>query len=202
MYMCIPPVFSSGMMTERHSASLRGSATWCLRGQTLRRDPAHQVGRSARHPERSWGCATSQASFSSGMSVNRKASALRKRSSSYYIVILYLLCFFRLLSVTQRAKLKSNTNTAAKIICLSTPDLTEVNNKSITCGANTTAQDVTRPLNHYIIPLPSGRSYRTCMYYKNWKWIGNKAPTFLVATWGTAVKKIPWGPKSIFSGRL
>lgn len=53
MYMCIPPVFSFGMMTERPSALLRGSATWCLGGQTLRRDPAHQVGGSARHPERS-----------------------------------------------------------------------------------------------------------------------------------------------------
>ena len=68
------------------------------------------------------------------------------------------------LSVTNRAKLTRITNTAAKIIGLPTPNLIELNNKSITRLANTIAQDITHPLNQYIIPLPSGRRYRTIKF--------------------------------------
>lgn len=65
MYVHVHP--SYGMVTERLSARLRGSAMWT-------NSPAHEVGRSARHPERFRGCGASQASFSSGMSVKRKAN--------------------------------------------------------------------------------------------------------------------------------
>ena len=73
-------------------------------------------------------------------------------------------CFYTMLSVTNRAKLTRITNTAAKIIGLPTPNLTELNNRSITRLANTIVQDITHPLNQYIIPLPSGRRYRTTRF--------------------------------------
>ncbi len=73
-------------------------------------------------------------------------------------------CFFNILSVTNQAKLTRITNTAAKIIGLPTPNLTELNNRSITRLANTIAQDITHPLHQYIIPLPSGRRYRTIKF--------------------------------------
>ena len=53
---------------------------------------------------------------------------------------------------------------AAKIIVLPTPNLSELNNKSITRLANTIAQDITHPLNQYITPLPLGRRYRTIKF--------------------------------------
>lgn len=65
--MCIPPAFSFGMVTEQLLASLRGSATWT-------NSPAPEVGRRTRRPERFQGNAASQASFSSGMSVRKKAN--------------------------------------------------------------------------------------------------------------------------------
>lgn len=53
-----------------------------------------------------------------------------------------------MLSVTQRAKLTCNANTAAKIIGLPTLNLTEVNHKSITCLANTRRYSPTEPIYH------------------------------------------------------
>ena len=53
---------------------------------------------------------------------------------------------------------------AAKIIVLPTPNLSELNNKSITRLANTIAQDIPHPLNQYITPLPLGRRYRTIKF--------------------------------------
>ena len=63
-----------------------------------------------------------------------------------------------MLSVTNLAKLPRITKTAAKIIGLPTPNLTELNNRSITRIANSIVQDTT-PLNKYINLLPSGCRY-------------------------------------------
>ena len=48
--------------------------------------------------------------------------------------------------------------------CSAATALTVLNNKSITRLAITIAQDITHPLNQYIIPLPSGRRYRTIKF--------------------------------------
>ena len=109
----------------------------------------------------------------------QRLSAIRKLKGLYVAPHLLLLlyqsiiqptllycstCFFNMLSVTNRAKLTRITNTAAKIIGLPTPYLTELNSKSVTHLTNTIAQDITHPLNQYIIPLPSGRRYRTIKF--------------------------------------
>ena len=96
----------------------------------------------------------------------QRLSAIRKLKQLYVAPILLYCstCFFNMLSVTNWAKLTRITNTAAKIIGLLTPNLTELNNKSITRIANTIAQDITHPLNQYISPPPSGRRYRSTKY--------------------------------------
>ena len=73
-------------------------------------------------------------------------------------------CFFTMLSVTNRAKLTRITNTAAKLIGLPTPNLTVLNNRSITRIANSIAHDTTHPLKKYFNLLPSGRRYRTLRF--------------------------------------
>lgn len=109
----------------------------------------------------------------------QRLSAIRKLKGLYvaphFLLLLYqsiiqpiLLycstCFFTMLSVTNRAKLTRITNTAAKIIGLPTPNLTELNEKSINRLANSIVQDTTHPLHKYITPLPSGRRYRTLKF--------------------------------------
>ena len=109
----------------------------------------------------------------------QRLSAIRKLKGLYVAPHLLLLlyqsiiqpillycstCFFTMLSVTNRAKLTRITNTAAKIIGLPTPNLTELNEKSINRLANSIVQDTTHPLHKYITPLPSGRRYRTLKF--------------------------------------
>ncbi len=69
-------------------------------------------------------------------------------------------CFYNMLSVKNRSKLTKVSNIAAKVIGLSTPNLTELNNRAITRIAISIEQDSTHPLNEYLDPLPSGRRYR------------------------------------------
>jgi len=77
-------------------------------------------------------------------------------------ILLYCsICFFHMLTVTNRVKLTRITHTAAKTIGLPTPNLTELNNKAIARIATSIEQDITNPLNLHLIPLPSGRRYRT-----------------------------------------
>ena len=109
----------------------------------------------------------------------QRLSAIRKLKGLYVAPHLLLLlyqsiiqpillycstCFFTMLSVTNLAKLTRITKTAAKIIGLPTPNLTELNNRSITRIANSIAQDTSHPLNKYINLLPSGRRYRTLKF--------------------------------------
>ncbi len=68
--------------------------------------------------------------------------------------------FYNMLSVKNQTKLSKVSNIAAKVKGLSTPNLTELNNRAITCIAISIEHDSTHPLNEYIAPLPSGRRYR------------------------------------------
>ncbi len=52
------------------------------------------------------------------------------------------------------------TTTAARIIGLPFLNPTKLNNMAITCIATLMKQDMTHPLNIYLIPLPSGLTYR------------------------------------------
>ena len=109
----------------------------------------------------------------------QRLSAIRKLKGLYVAPHLLLLlyqsivqpillycstCFFTMLSVTNQVKLTRITNTAAKIIGLPTPNLTDLNNKSISRIAYSIAQDPTHPLNKYFTLLPSGRRYRTLKF--------------------------------------
>ena len=92
----------------------------------------------------------------------QRLSAIRKLKGLYVAPHLLLLlyqsiiqpillycstCFFTMLSVTNRAKLTCITNTAAKIIGLPTPNLTELNKKSIKLNS-TRHHSSTAPIHH------------------------------------------------------
>lgn len=70
-------------------------------------------------------------------------------------------CFFNMLSDTNRAKITRVTITAAEVIGLPTPNLSELNNMAIACIAFKIEQDPSHPLYHHLTPLPLGRRYRT-----------------------------------------
>lgn len=70
-------------------------------------------------------------------------------------------CFFNIITVKNRSKLTSISRKASKIIGLPTPILTDMNSKAIVHIASTIEQDINHPLNHHLIPLPSGLRYRT-----------------------------------------
>ena len=70
-------------------------------------------------------------------------------------------CFFNMLTVKKRNKLTQITNTATKIIGLPTPNLQELNTKAITRIAHAISLEITHPLNHYFLLLPSGRRFRS-----------------------------------------
>lgn len=86
---------------------------------------------------------------------------LRLYQSIIQPVMLYCsTCFFNLLTVKNRTKLIKVTNTAAKIVGLPAPSLTELNNRAIGRFAFSIEQDHAHPLPEHLTPLPSGRRYR------------------------------------------
>ncbi len=95
-----------------------------------------------------------------GLNVAPRLLLLLYQSIILPILLYCSSCFYNMLSVKNRSKLTKVSNIAAKVIGLSTPNLTELNNRAITRIAISIEQDSTHPLNEYLDPLPSGRRYR------------------------------------------
>ena len=72
------------------------------------------------------------------------------------------ICYFPLLSVANRNKLLKVSNTAAKIIGLPTPSLSQLCEVATLRKARALADETDHPLSEYFCLLPSGRRYR-CM---------------------------------------
>ena len=85
-------------------------------------------------------------------------------------------CFFPLLSVTNRNKLIKISNTASKIIGLPTPALTDLNERATVRKARVVAADSNHPLHEYFEILPSGRRYR-CLKCKKARYGKSFVPT-------------------------
>ena len=70
------------------------------------------------------------------------------------------ICYYPLLSVVNRNKLLKVSNTAAKIIGLPTPSLSQLCEAATLRKARALAADTDHPLNEHFCVLPSGRRYR------------------------------------------
>lgn len=69
------------------------------------------------------------------------------------------ICFFHMLTVTNKNKLLNITSLASKIIGISAPDLSDSVITFTLCEAHKILNDPDHPLYQYFIPLPSVRRY-------------------------------------------
>ncbi len=90
-----------------------------------------------------------------GLSAAPHPLLLLHQSTAQPIPLYCSTCFFSMLSATNWVKVTNITSTAAKIIGLPTPNLSELNCTAITRIASTTAQDITHPHNRHLAVLPS-----------------------------------------------
>jgi len=75
-------------------------------------------------------------------------------------VLLYCsICYFDILTVTNKNKLTRITKNASKIIGLPTPNLSDLNRKAMLRKAQKIVHDISHPLNRFFTLLPSGRRY-------------------------------------------